>query len=69
MGFLHTVRRNRLKNEKILAISQLQASINFLLREKELQDEDIEDNTIVTPEHWEQELREWEEMLIEEEVA
>ncbi|PKY19610.1 hypothetical protein RhiirB3_384220 [Rhizophagus irregularis] len=91
IGFLHT-------NEKILAMSQLRASINFSLREKELQqsqiqfldsnalpmetdsegftpnsnieeDEDIEDNTIVTPEHWEQELREWEEMLIEEEVA
>ncbi|GET01887.1 ribonuclease H-like domain-containing protein [Rhizophagus clarus] len=75
------VRRNRLKNEKILAMSQLRASINFSLREKELQqsqiqfldsnalpmetdsevftpnsnieeeEEDIEDNTIVTPEH------------------
>ncbi|GBB96440.1 hypothetical protein RclHR1_27580001 [Rhizophagus clarus] len=92
MGFLHT-------NEKILAMSQLRASINFLLREKELQQsqiqfldsnalpmetdsevftpnsnieeekEDIEDNTIVTPEHWEQELGEWEEMLIEEGLA
>ncbi|GET01014.1 ribonuclease H-like domain-containing protein [Rhizophagus clarus] len=99
MGFLHTVRRNRLKNEKILAMSQLRASINFSLREKELQqsqiqfldsnalpmetdsevftpnsnieeeEEDIEDNTIVTPEHWEQELGEWEEMLIEEGLA
>ncbi|UZO09357.1 uncharacterized protein OCT59_029586 [Rhizophagus irregularis] len=65
-------------NEKILAMSQLRTSINFSLREKELQqsqiqfldsnalpmetdsegftpnsnieeDEDIEDNTIVTP--------------------
>ncbi|GES84755.1 ribonuclease H-like domain-containing protein [Rhizophagus clarus] len=36
MGFLHTVRHNRLKNEKILAMSQLRASINFSLREKEL---------------------------------
>ncbi|GET00150.1 ribonuclease H-like domain-containing protein [Rhizophagus clarus] len=80
-------------------MSQLRASINFLLREKELQQsqiqfldsnalpmetdsevftpnsnieeekEDIEDNTIVTPEHWEQELGEWEEMLIEEGLA
>ncbi|CAB4378721.1 unnamed protein product [Rhizophagus irregularis] len=62
MGFLHTVRRNRLKNEKILAIS-------FTPNSNIEEDEDIEDNTIVTPEHWEQELREWEEMLIEEEVA
>ncbi|GES91525.1 ribonuclease H-like domain-containing protein [Rhizophagus clarus] len=99
IGFLHTVRHNRLKNEKILAMSQLRASINFSLREKELQqsqiqfldsnalpmetdsevftpnsnieeeEEDIEDNTIVTPEHWEQELGEWEEMLIEEGLA
>src|SRR3954454_4607588 len=83
-------------------MSQLWASINFSLREKELQqnhvqfldpnaspidndsevftpnsdvenieelEEDIEDNTIFTSEHWEQELGEWEEMLIEEELA
>ncbi|CAB5386762.1 unnamed protein product [Rhizophagus irregularis] len=80
-------------------MSQLRTSINFSLREKELQqsqiqfldsnalpmetdsevftpnsnieedEEDIEDNTIFTPEHWEQELREWEEMLIEEGLA
>ncbi|GES87763.1 ribonuclease H-like domain-containing protein [Rhizophagus clarus] len=41
MGFLHTVRHNRLKNEKILAMSQLRASINFSLREKELQQSQI----------------------------
>ncbi|GES84756.1 ribonuclease H-like domain-containing protein [Rhizophagus clarus] len=35
----------------------------------EEEEEDIEDNTIVTPEHWEQELGEWEEMLIEEGLA
>ncbi|RGB25858.1 hypothetical protein C1646_771178 [Rhizophagus diaphanus] len=99
MSFLHTVRRNQLKNEKILTMSQLRASVNFSLREKELQqsqiqfldsnalpmetdsevftpnsnieedEEDIEDNTIFIPEHWEQELREWEEMLIEEGLA
>lgn len=31
--------------------------------------EDIENNAIATPEHWEQELREWKEMLIEEGLA
>jgi hypothetical protein len=84
-------------------MSQLRASINFSLREKELQqhqiqfldpnanpietdieiseipapnsnDEDSEDDieddaNIITSEHWEQELREWEEMLFQEELA
>ncbi len=86
-------------------MSQLRASINFSLREKELQKhqtqfldlkatpndetdfenpevpgpnsdiDDVEDyveddgNDIITPEHWEQELKEWEDMLIEEELA
>ena len=80
-------------------MSQLRAAINFSLREKELQQnqiqfsdpntipidtgsedatpnlnveeikDDIEDNTIFTSEHWEQELEKWEEMLIEEELA
>ena len=31
--------------------------------------EDIGENTIITSEHWEQELREWEEMLIEEGIG
>ncbi|GBB98010.1 hypothetical protein RclHR1_31160002 [Rhizophagus clarus] len=86
-------------NEKVLAMSQLWAAINFSLREKELQQNqiqfsdsntfsidtssedatlnlnveeiknDIEDNTIFTSEHWEQELEKWEEMLIEEELV
>ena len=86
-------------------MSQLRASINFSLREKVLQQhqiqfldlnatpidetdlegsevpksteedteniDDIEDDStnIVTSEHWEQELREWEEMLMEEELV
>ncbi len=80
-------------------MSQLRASINFSLREKELQqnqiqfldsnaspintdsedftlnlnveeiEEDIEENNIFTSEQWEQEIEEWEEMLIEEELA
>ncbi|RIA89546.1 hypothetical protein C1645_824732 [Glomus cerebriforme] len=37
MGFVHTVRHNRLTNDKVLAMSQLRASINFSLRGKELQ--------------------------------
>ncbi|GES87938.1 ribonuclease H-like domain-containing protein [Rhizophagus clarus] len=99
MGFLHMAHHNRLKNKKVLAMSQLRAAINFSLREKELQqnqihssdpntfpidtgsedatpklnveeiEDDIEDNTIFTSEHWEQELEKWEEMLIEEELA
>jgi hypothetical protein len=79
-------------------MSQLRASINFSLREKVLQQhqvqfldsnatpinegsevpksteedtDDIEDDgtNIITPEHWEQELKEWEEMIVEEELA
>src|SRR5688572_24384483 len=76
-------------------MSQLRASINFSLRGKELQqnqiqflnsntspieidsevsiqniDENVdEDNNIITSEHWELELKKWEEMLKEEELA
>ena len=78
-------------------MSQLRASINFSLRERELQQnkalfldsnaetdvedpedpedpEDVEnteeDNTnIMNSEHWERELNEWEEMLMEEEIT
>ena len=79
-------------------MSQLRASINFSLREKELKrnqtqfwdlnaspiemdsedlideevkdlDDDDEDDVIVTSDHWEQELKEWEEMLKEEKLA
>jgi len=32
-------------------------------------EEDIEENNIFTSEQWEQEIEEWEEMLIEEELA
>ncbi|GBB96179.1 hypothetical protein RclHR1_00270025 [Rhizophagus clarus] len=42
MGFLHTAHRNRLKNKKVLAMSQLWAAINFSLREKELQQNQIQ---------------------------
>ncbi|GES96019.1 ribonuclease H-like domain-containing protein [Rhizophagus clarus] len=42
MGFLHTAHRNRLKNKKVLAMSQLRAAINFSLREKELQQNQIQ---------------------------
>ncbi|RHZ84646.1 hypothetical protein Glove_78g5 [Diversispora epigaea] len=106
MGFLHTIRHNRLTNDKVLTMSQLRASINFSLREKESQQnytqfmnsniisietnfnkisstnkitissiDDIDDleenntNIITTSEHWERELKEWYEMLIEKEVA
>jgi len=31
--------------------------------------ETFEDNNIVTPEYWEQELKEWKEMPIDEELA
>ncbi|RIA87522.1 hypothetical protein C1645_740033 [Glomus cerebriforme] len=37
MGFVHTVHHNRLTNDKVLAMSQLCASINCSLRGKELQ--------------------------------
>ncbi|RIA93155.1 hypothetical protein C1645_735791 [Glomus cerebriforme] len=82
------------KNDKVLAISQFHVSINFLLRENELQqnksqflDSNIEievnnpeipkdvknigeDNSnIITSEHWEQVLNEWNKILIEEEIA
>ncbi|GES75581.1 ribonuclease H-like domain-containing protein [Rhizophagus clarus] len=42
MGFLHMAHRNRLKNKKVLAMSQLRAAINFSLREKELQQNQIQ---------------------------
>ncbi|CAH1770314.1 932_t:CDS:2, partial [Entrophospora sp. SA101] len=110
MGFLHTNRRNRLTNDKVLAMCQLHASINFSLKKKKLiqsdaqfydtnagpiesnvstqnvgdnsdlsnigildvQDVDMDEdrsNDITTAEQWERELHEWEQMLIEEEVA
>ncbi|PKY62526.1 hypothetical protein RhiirA4_489129 [Rhizophagus irregularis] len=77
------VRCNRLTNDKVLAINQLRASINFSLRKKELQQNkaqfldlnvetevgnpEVEDSEI--PEDIENELNEWEEILIEEEVV
>ncbi|GBC34336.1 ribonuclease H-like domain-containing protein [Rhizophagus irregularis DAOM 181602=DAOM 197198] len=42
MGFLHTNRRNRLNNDKVLSMSKLRASINFSLRKKELQKNEVE---------------------------
>ncbi|KAG9288258.1 hypothetical protein G9A89_021289 [Geosiphon pyriformis] len=63
-------------NEKVLAISQIHASINFFQRKKRIstnntlmdneQDElqDIEPSSIIMPDDWENQLRDWEQMWI-----
>ncbi|GBB88846.1 hypothetical protein RclHR1_15470001, partial [Rhizophagus clarus] len=85
MGFLHTIHYNQLKVSSLIYVELQQNQIQFSdpntipidtgsedatpnLNVEEIED-NIEDNTIFTSEHWEQELEKWEEMLIEEELA
>ncbi|CAG8469248.1 1596_t:CDS:2 [Scutellospora calospora] len=73
MGFLHTNRRCRLHNDKVLAMSQIHQPTDGQIGLNIDMDEDNrlynESSDITNADDWENQLRDWEQILIDEEVA